>query len=60
MRLPRMLSVAAVGVTLCFAAGCTSTQTTAPKEPAKPANIRPNVVTSFNPTTETPVIAKDA
>lgn len=60
MRLPKMLTVTAVGAALCFAAGCTSTQTTATKEPAKPANIRPNVVTTFNPTTETPVIAKDA
>ncbi|MEW6448815.1 MAG: carbonic anhydrase [Bacillota bacterium] len=29
-------------------------------EPAKPANIRPNVVTSFNPTVENPVIADSA
>ncbi|WP_334109472.1 hypothetical protein [Thermodesulfitimonas autotrophica] len=60
MRLPKMLTVVAVGAALCFTAGCTSTQTTATKEPAKPANIRPNVVTTFNPTAETPVIAKDA
>jgi len=57
MRLPKLLAVTAVGAALCFAAGCSSTQTTATKEPAKPANVRPNVITSFNPTTETPVIA---
>lgn len=60
MRLPKIFSVTAIGVALCLTAGCTSTETTATKEQPKPPNIRPNVVTTFNPTTETPVIAKDA
>ncbi|MEW6191775.1 MAG: carbonic anhydrase [Bacillota bacterium] len=60
MRFVKSLAVTAIGVAFCFCAGCTSTQQGATTEPAKPANIRPNVVTSFNPTAEAPVIAEDA
>ncbi|MEW6574692.1 MAG: carbonic anhydrase [Bacillota bacterium] len=58
MRFIRVLVAAALGAALCFCAGCSPTQTAT--EPTKPSNIRPNVVTSFNPSVENPVIADSA